>query len=69
MDYGNTERPSIDFIWLGLGGATVLQLAFLGEGDPNFPWEKFPLGQQSVKKELKKTQTVAETNGDIDIDI
>ena len=33
---------------LGLGSATLLQLAFLGENDPNFPWEKFPLGQHSV---------------------
>ena len=30
--------------WLGLGGATLLQLAFLGEGDPNFPWDTFPTG-------------------------
>ena len=27
----------------------LLQLAFLGESDPNFPWEKFPLGQQSIQ--------------------
>ena len=26
-----------------------MQLAFLGESDPNFPWVKFPLGQQSVQ--------------------
>ena len=24
---------------LGLGSMTMLQLAFLGESDPNFPWE------------------------------
>ena len=29
------------------------QLAFIGESDPNFPWEKFPLGQQSKKKKKK----------------
>ena len=34
----------------GLGRATLLQLAFLGESDLNFPWQKFPLGQQSVQK-------------------
>ena len=25
---------------LGFGSATPLQLAFLGESDPNLPWEK-----------------------------
>ena len=34
---------------LGLGNATLLQLAFLGESDQNFPLKKFPLGQHSVK--------------------
>ena len=34
---------------LGLGNATLLQLAFLGESDPYFPWEKLPLGHQSVQ--------------------
>ena len=34
---------------LRLGSAALLQLAFLGENDRNFPWEKFPLGQQSVQ--------------------
>ena len=50
MDYGNTKIPSMHFNYLGLGSATLLQLAFLGESDPNFPWETFTLGQQSVKK-------------------
>ena len=39
---------------LGLGGAALLRLVFLGESNLNFPWEKFPLGQQSVKKKKKK---------------
>ena len=34
---------------LGLGRATLLQLAVFGESDSNFPREKFPLGQQSVR--------------------
>ena len=42
------------FNYLGLGSATLLQLAFLGESDVNFPCEKFPRGQQSVKKDRKK---------------
>ena len=42
---------------LGLGSATLLQLAFLDENDPNLPWEKFPLGQQSVQNiKYKKTK-------------
>ena len=40
VDYGNTERPSVHFIIkLGLCSATLLQLAFLGESNLNFPWE------------------------------
>ena len=50
MHYGNMKRPSNHFNWLGLGSATLLQLACLGESDPNFPIEKFPLGQQNVKR-------------------
>ena len=33
---------------LGLGSVTPLQLAFLGESDPNFPMGKFRLGKHSV---------------------
>ena len=50
MDYGNTKRPSIHFNQLWLGIVTLLHLAFLGESDPNFPWDKFQLAQQHVKK-------------------
>ena len=32
---------------LGLGSATLLQLAFLLESDPNFRWQKCPLVQES----------------------
>ena len=44
----------MDFNYLGLSSATLLQLVFLRESDPNFPWEKFPLGQQRVKTEKKR---------------
>ena len=37
MDYGNTRTPSMH-PWLG--SATLSQLAFPGEGNPNFPREK-----------------------------
>ena len=30
--------------------ATLSQQAILGESDPNFPWEKFLLGQKSEEK-------------------
>ena len=62
MDYGNKKRPSMHVNELLLGSVTLLQLAFLGESDPNFPWDKFPLGQQSVKKNLKKNQTIVAHN-------
>ena len=40
---------------------TLLQLAFLGKSDPNFPWEKFPLGKQSVKgKKMENSGQVVE---------
>ena len=33
---------------LGLGSTTLLQLAFLGKSDPNFPWEQLPLRQENL---------------------
>ena len=37
MDYGNTKTLSMH---RRLGSATLSQLAFPGEGNPNFLWEK-----------------------------
>ena len=37
VDYGNIKTPSMHPM---LGSATLLQLAFPGEGNPNFPREK-----------------------------
>ena len=37
MGYGNTKTPSKH---RRLGNGTLSQLAFPGEGNPNFPWEK-----------------------------
>ena len=36
----------------GLGSATLSQLAFPREGNPNFPWEKSPWDNTVVKKKL-----------------
>ena len=35
-----------------LGSATLSQLAFPEKGNPNFPWEKSPLNNTDVKKEI-----------------
>ena len=48
-DYGNTKTPSMH---PRLGSATLSQLAFPGEGNPNFPWEK-SLGDNTVVKSKK----------------
>ena len=37
VDYGNTKTPSMHS---RMGSATLSQLAFPGESNPNFPWEK-----------------------------
>ena len=47
VDYGNTETPSMH---ARLGSATLSQLAFPGEGNPNFPLEKSHLENTVVKK-------------------
>ena len=52
MDYGNTKTPSMH---PRLGSATLLQLAFLGEGNPNFPWEKSHWDSTVVKSKVLKT--------------
>ena len=38
---------------VGLGSATLSQLAFPGENNPNFPWEKFHWDNTVVKKRKK----------------
>ena len=43
MDYGNTKTPAMH---CRLGSATLSQLAFPGESNPNFPWEKSPNVEQ-----------------------
>ena len=42
VDYGNARTPSMH---CRLGSATLSQLAFPGESNPNFPWEKSHLGR------------------------
>ena len=40
----------------GLGSATLLQLAFPWEGNPNFPWEKSHWNNTAVKKSFLKSK-------------
>ena len=54
MDYGNTKTPNMH---LRLGSATLLQLAFLGEGNPNFPWVKSQWNNTMVNNNNKNTAT------------
>ena len=51
VDYGNTKIPSMH---RRLGGATLLQVDFPGESNPNFPWEMSQWDNTVVKKEKKK---------------
>ena len=44
-----------------LGSVTLSQLAFPGEGNPNFPWGKLPLDSTVVKSELKSKSPVRES--------
>ena len=51
VDYGNTNTPSRHS---KLGSATLSQLAFSGEGNANFPWEKSHWDNTAVKSNNKK---------------
>ena len=53
MDYGNTKTPGMH---RRLGSAILSQLAFLGEGNLNIPWEKshtIKLCTKTMKARLK----------------
>ena len=50
MDYVNTNTPSMH---PRLGSATLLQLAFPGEGNPIFPWAKSHWGNTVVKSQVE----------------
>ena len=50
MDYGNTKTS----MYSRLGSATLSQLAFSGERNPNFPWEKSHWDNTAVKSNNKK---------------
>ena len=52
VDYGNTKTPSMH---PGLGSATLLQLAFPGEGTPNLAWKKSHW-DNTVRKQTKKKE-------------
>ena len=50
MDYGNTKIPSMH---RSLGSATLSQLAFPREGNPDYPWEKSHWDSTVVKIKSK----------------
>ena len=52
VDYGNAKTPSTH---CRLGSATLLQLAFPRESNPNFLWEKSNRDNTVVKKKKKKS--------------
>ena len=55
IHYGNTKTPNMH---CRFDSVTLLQLAFPGEGNPNFPWEKSYrdntfVKMQRIKKKIK----------------
>ena len=52
MDYANTKTPSMH---RRLGSATLSHLAFPGESNQNFLWEKSQRDDTVVKKKKKKS--------------
>ena len=60
MDYGNTKTPSMH---ARLGNASLSQLAFPEESDPNFPRNPngtIQLLKKKKKKSVKMIQRIAE---------
>ena len=49
VDYGNTKTPSMH---RRLGSATLSQLAFTGDSNPNFLWKKSRWDNTFVKKKI-----------------
>ena len=47
--------------WPSNRGTTLLQLAFLGESDPDFPWEKFHWDNKVYQKKKKSVQNIKNT--------
>ena len=54
--YENTKTPSMH---PRLGSATLLQLAFPGEGNPNLQWEKSHRDITVVKKQQQQNKGIA----------
>ena len=50
VDYRNTKTPSMH---RRLGSATLSQVAFPRENNPDFPWEKSQWDNAAVKKKKK----------------
>ena len=59
MDYGNTKAPSMPH---RMGSVTLLQLAFPGESNPNFPWGKSHWDNTVVKNRKKSKRLYSTGN-------
>ena len=59
MDYGNTTTPGM---YCRLGSATLSQLAFPRESNPNFSWEKSHWDSKKFKKKKKKKEKQPQKN-------
>ena len=53
VDYGNTKTHSMH---RRLDIVTLLQLAFPGESNPNFPWKKSQWDNTVVKKKKRERE-------------
>ena len=61
-----TQKDPACPLCLGLGSAILLQLAFLGESDPNFPWKKVPCDNKVYK--IPKNKYYINNLDDFDFD-
>ena len=61
--YGNTKRPSKLLNQLGLGDATLLQLAFLEDSDPGLSMGESPIGTTKSKKNVGDDVSVDRPTG------
>ena len=64
VDYGNVKKTK-NSMHRRLGSATLSQLPFIGESNPNFPWEKSQWDNTvvKIKNEIKNKKIIVGANG------